>query len=93
MDEKITNKQGLKQNNKPILSETALILISYRKKIGFTRKQLAEYIGASYRTIEKWEQGRTSCPKFVLQLIIDKLENDMTYQPSKISRFKNGYRK
>jgi DNA-binding transcriptional regulator YiaG len=40
-----------------------------RKKFGMTRKELAEQIGCSHRTIEYWEQGRGNPNKQALKLI------------------------
>lgn len=40
-----------------------------RKKAGLTRKELAAKVGVSWRTVEKWEQGRGGPSKTALTLL------------------------
>ena len=40
-----------------------------RYKAGLTRKELAAKIGVSWRTVEKWEQGRGGPSKTALALL------------------------
>lgn len=40
-----------------------------REKAGLTRKELAAKLGVSWRTVEKWEQGRGGPSKTALALL------------------------
>lgn len=40
-----------------------------RYKAGLTRKELAAKVGVSWRTVEKWEQGRGGPSKTALALL------------------------
>lgn len=44
-----------------------------REKAGLNIKQLANLLGAPYRTVQDWNAGRQFPPKWVEQLVIDKI--------------------
>lgn len=50
-------------------------LVVLRKKYGLTQKQLSELIGCPKRTLEEWEGERRECKKYILDLIIFKVES------------------
>lgn len=47
-----------------------------RQASGMNLTQFSEYFGIPYRTIQHWEQGTRQCPKYLLNLIQYKLENE-----------------
>lgn len=44
-----------------------------REQAGLNIKQLANLLGAPYRTVQDWNAGRQSPPKWVERLVIDKI--------------------
>ena len=46
-----------------------------RKKYNLTRKQLSEFTGIPYRTIQNWECGQRKCPQYILDLVAFKLSH------------------
>lgn len=40
-----------------------------RSKTGLTQVQFAKMLGTSKRNIENWEEGKSNCPSYVLNLI------------------------
>lgn len=46
-----------------------------RKKAGLNIKNLAELLGAHYRTVQDWNAGRRMPPKWVQRLIVEKIES------------------
>lgn len=48
----------------------------FRKANGWTQSQLAEHVGVSKRTVEGWEQGRTT-PDRRSRIELDKLGFDL----------------
>lgn len=44
-------------------------ITSAREQAGLTRKELAAKVGVSWRTVEKWEQGRGGPSKTALALL------------------------
>lgn len=40
-----------------------------RSKTGLTQAQFAEVLGTSKRNVENWEEGKSNCPSYVLNLI------------------------
>lgn len=44
-----------------------------RKLAGLTQKEMSEQLGIPKRTIEDWERGISTPPKYVEQLVIEKL--------------------
>lgn len=46
-----------------------------RKKAGLNIKNLAELLGAPYRTVQDWNAGRRMPPKWVQRLIVEKIES------------------
>ena len=47
-----------------------------RTATGMTQKQFGEYFGIPHRTIQNWEGGQRECPRYLLELMIYKLENE-----------------
>ena len=43
---------------------------------GMSLRELSEYFGIPYRTIQNWSEGQRSAPDYVLKLMKFKLEND-----------------
>ena len=46
-----------------------------RKKAKMNIKQLADLLGAPYRTVQEWNAGRRMPPKWVEKLVIEKIES------------------
>lgn len=46
-----------------------------RKKAKLNIKQLAELLGAPYRTVQEWNAGRRMPPKWVEKLVVEKIES------------------
>lgn len=44
-----------------------------RQQAGLTQAQMSEQLGIPKRTIEDWERGISTPPKYVEQLVIEKL--------------------
>ena len=40
------------------------------------RKEIAEWLGIPYRTMQEWELGRRAMPQYVLDLIVYKVRNE-----------------
>jgi len=51
-----------------------------RQESGMNLKQFSEYFGIPYRTIQHWEQETRQCPKYLLNLIQYKLDNEKQKQ-------------
>ena len=49
-----------------------------REKAGLNIKQLAELLGAPYRTIQEWNAGRMSPPEWIERIIIAEIERRTT---------------
>lgn len=47
-----------------------------RKQTGMTQKAFAEYFGIPLRTIENWESEVNHCPKYLLNLMLYKLQRE-----------------
>lgn len=47
-----------------------------REASGMSRKQLVDYFGIPYRTIQDWELGNRKCPEYLLELMKYKLVNE-----------------
>jgi predicted RNase H-like HicB family nuclease/DNA-binding XRE family transcriptional regulator len=46
-----------------------------RKEAGISVKDLANLLGAPYRTVQNWDDGKTKPPKWLQNLIVEKIEN------------------
>jgi len=53
-----------------------------RLKNGFTQKEFANYIGIPYRTFQNYEEGISSMPEWIYNLIEYKLNNENNYSLS-----------
>lgn len=47
-----------------------------RQLTGFSQSMFARYFDLPVRTLQQWEQGRSSPPDYVLKMIIKILKND-----------------
>lgn len=47
-----------------------------RAKAGMTQKAFGEYFGIPLRTIENWESEVNHCPKYLLDLMLYKLQQE-----------------
>ena len=47
-----------------------------RERSGMTRQEFMEFFGIPYRTVQSWELGDRSCPKYVLDLMEYKLRKE-----------------
>ena len=45
-----------------------------RMKYGLTQQQVADQTGVPFRTIQNWEGGQRKCPDYVMDLVLDKLD-------------------
>jgi predicted RNase H-like HicB family nuclease len=46
-----------------------------REKAGMSLKELSVLLNAPYRTVQEWNAGRRTPPKWIQQLIIEKIES------------------
>ena len=46
-----------------------------REKAAMSIKELADFLGAPYRTVQDWNNGKRVPPKWLQQLIIEKIEH------------------
>lgn len=47
-----------------------------RKASGMNLRQFSEYFSIPYRTIQNWEEGKRSCPDYLLALMEYKLRTE-----------------
>lgn len=45
-----------------------------REKAGLNIKQLADLLGAPYRTVQDWNAGRATPPQWIQRLVIAEIE-------------------
>jgi DNA-binding XRE family transcriptional regulator len=53
----------------------SLSILSLRERLGWTQKQLAEYLGVSYASVNRWENGRAK-PLPIIYRAINELEEE-----------------
>ena len=79
-------KDVLKQNSTiteqtPGIEQSELTLseqfIKIRESSGMNRKEFAKYLNIPYRTMQDWELGKSSMPKYVLELIAFKVKQEL----------------
>ena len=79
-------KNVLEQNStiteqKAGIEQTELTLreqfIKIRESSGMKRKEFAKYLNIPYRTMQDWELGKSSMPKYVLELIAFKVKQEL----------------
>lgn len=46
-----------------------------REKAGLTIKELSEFLGAPYRTVQDWNTGKSKPVEWAERLILEKLES------------------
>lgn len=51
--------------------------IKIRESSGMKRKEFAKYLNIPYRTMQDWELGKSSMPKYVLELIDFKVKQEL----------------
>ncbi|MCH5315709.1 MAG: helix-turn-helix transcriptional regulator [Eubacterium sp.] len=51
-----------------------------RKIVGLTQQAITDKFGIPRRTLQDWEAGRRSCPKWCEHLIVDKILSYNTYK-------------
>ena len=49
-----------------------------------TQKAFSEYFGISKRNVENWEGGKSTCPPYLLELMLYKLVNEKKIDPQYI---------
>lgn len=42
----------------------------------WTMRQLSDYFGIPYRTVQNWKAGVNECPDYVIELMVYKLEQE-----------------
>lgn len=47
-----------------------------RQKTRMTRREICDYFGIPYRTIQDWELGNRKCPDYLLRLMEYKLNHE-----------------
>jgi hypothetical protein len=47
-----------------------------KEKSKMSMKQLSDYFGVPYRTIQNWAAGVSNCPEYLLNLFVYKMEQD-----------------
>ena len=47
-----------------------------REASGMNMKQFSDYFNIPYRTIQNWDSERRQCPKYLLELMEYKLDNE-----------------
>ena len=50
-----------------------MTILEARQEAGLTQKQVYELIGVPIRSLQNWESGVRICPKYVEDLLIEKL--------------------
>ena len=64
---------GIEQVEIPLSKQ----FIKIRESSGMNRKEFAEYLNIPYRTMQDWELGKSSMPKYVLELIDFKVKQEL----------------
>ena len=59
-------------------------VISVRKKLGLSQKQLAEAISVSFSTINRWENGHVVPSNLAIKSFFDFCENNFIEIPDKL---------
>lgn len=59
-------------------------VISVRKKLGLSQKQLAEAISVSFSTINRWENGHVIPSNLAVKSFFDFCENNFIDIPDKL---------
>ncbi|MDO4285188.1 MAG: helix-turn-helix domain-containing protein [Eubacteriales bacterium] len=44
-----------------------------REQMGMSRKDVSEWLGIPYRTLQNWEIGERQCPDYVERLVVEKI--------------------
>lgn len=47
-----------------------------REQKGMSRKEVCEWLGIPYRTLQNWEVGCRECPEWAERLIVEKILRD-----------------
>lgn len=47
-----------------------------RKICAMSQREFSEYFGIPLRTLQHWESGDRACPKYLLDLMAYKIENE-----------------
>ena len=70
---------GITDKDETDISEIPLSkqFIKIRESSGMNRKEFAEYLNIPYRTMQDWELGKSSMPKYVLELIDFKVKQEL----------------
>ena len=70
---------GITDKDETDISEIPLSkqFIKIRESSGMNRKEFAEYLNIPYRTMQDWELGKSSMPKYVLELIAFKVKQEL----------------
>ena len=70
---------GITDKDETDISEIPLSkqFIKIRESSGMNRKEFAEYLNIPYRTMQDWELGKSSMPKYVLELIDFKVRKEL----------------
>ena len=50
------------------------VIRAAREKAGLNIKQLADLLGAPYRTIQEWNAGRMAPPEWIQRIIVAEIE-------------------
>lgn len=53
-----------------------MTIIDIKVATGMTQKQLADHLGIPKRTIQNWQEGKSACPQYVVDLIEYRLRNE-----------------
>ena len=69
----IENEKADKEGRKKRMSA---MCVKVREQTNMNRKEFAEWLGIPYRTMQEWELGRRAMPKYVLDLISYKVQNE-----------------
>ena len=57
-------------------SDTSGKFIAIRKQTGMNKKEFAAWLGVPYRTMEDWENKKTTCATYLFELMKSKLKID-----------------
>jgi hypothetical protein len=51
-------------------------ILLLREKTGLNRREFADYFGIPYRTVEDWENKKSSCSSYLYNLIKEKIDRE-----------------
>ena len=71
----VLHQVGLTLKNMRVINQQELsqFICEFRRSTGLTQEQFAAFLGVTYPTINRWENGRTHPSRMAMKLIEQKL--------------------